>query len=114
MPAYVITTENNPQIFKDANNKGAAIAYSFDFSPWSEDNSAITTATWTIKSGQAAITNETLSSNVASALITLDEIGSTLIEVKADTGTEIYVTFLDILARDQNRIVNDYGLSECP
>jgi len=110
MPDYVITSEDNQQIFSDANNKGAAITYQFDFNPWSEDNNAITSVTWTIKSGQATITNEVLSSNVASSLITLNEIGGALIEVTADTGTQIYVTFLDILARDQQRIVRDYGL----
>ena len=110
MPDYVITSENNPQILKDANNKDAIITYQFDFNPWVEQNNAVTTVTWTLKSGQATIASETLSSNVASALITLNEIGSALIEVKAETGTETYVTFLDIFIRDQNRIVNDYGL----
>jgi len=113
MPDYVITSEDNQQIFNDADNKGAAITYQFDYNPWSEDNNNVTTVTWTIKSGQATITNEALASNVASSLITLNEIGGTLIEVKADTGTQIYVTFLNILARDQNRIVRDYGLGDC-
>lgn len=110
MPDYVITSENNPQIFKDANNKDAVITYQFDYAPWAEENNAVTTVTWTLKSGQATISGETLSSNVASAQIALDEIGSALYEVKAETGTEKYVTFLDIFIRDQNRIVNDYGL----
>lgn len=110
MPDYVITSENNPQTFRDANNEGAAITYQFDFSPWSEENSAVTSVTWTLKSGQATIESETLSSNIATSLITLSQSGGALIEVRADTGTQIYVTFLDILSRDQNRVTHDYGL----
>ncbi len=109
---FVITSENNPQLFRDVASKGDAITYSFDFSPWAEDNSTITTATWTVEAGQAAITSKTLSSNVITSLITLSESGGSLIKLIADSGTQIKVVWLDILAKDFKVLQagNDYHL----
>ena len=48
---FVITSENNPDLFRDTTSKAEAKTYSFDFTPWEEDNSTITSATWTVEAG---------------------------------------------------------------
>jgi hypothetical protein len=109
---FVITAENNPQIFRDVQFKDGAITYSFDFSPWAEENGTITTVTWTLKAGDAAISGQALSSNVATALVTFSNAGGNLMQVKATNGTETYVAYLDALAKDPAASVNnDYGFS---
>ena len=113
MPDFVITAENNQQIFRDQNFKDSIITYQFDFSPWAKENNPVTTVTWTVKSGQVSIAGQTLAVNVASAQITLSEAGGSLVEIKAETGTETYIAFLDILTLDQERIINDYGFIRC-
>lgn len=111
---YVITANNNQGIHKDRAYKDSVVTYQFDFSPWAEDNNSVSTVTWTSKSGQASISGEALASNVATAQVTFSEAGGNLIQVKADTGTEIYTAHLDILVKDPSRLAtNDYGLCEC-
>lgn len=109
MPDYQITNKNQRDIYRFNGMKDGAYTFSFDFSPWAEDNSTVTTATWTVKAGQAAVSGKTLTSNVASALITLSEAGGSLIQLKADTGAEIKVLYIDILAKDPSAIITtDY------
>lgn len=105
---FVIRVDKNPEIFADTKFKNAAQTYSIDFSPWAEEYGTITTVTWTSKAGQAGISGQTLSNNVASALLTFSQEGSNLIEIKATNGTEAYVAYLDVLAKDPSTSVNDY------
>ncbi len=107
---FTITSENNPQKFFDVSFKDAAITYRLDFNPWAEDNHDVITATWTVKAGSATISGETLVSNVATALITFSDAGRSLIQVKAATSAETYVAYLDVLAKDPQLPIGDYGL----
>lgn len=110
---FVVTSENNPDIFRDLDFKGGAKTYSLDFSQWAQENNTVTSATWTTESGQAAISGQALSNNVATALVTFSESGGSLIKIIADSGTEKFVTFIDVVSKDPNRIVEDYGLCQC-
>lgn len=108
---FIITAENNPQIFYDIAFKDGVKTYSFDFKPWAEENHDVTTVTWTVKSGQATVSGEALTSNVATALVTFSQAGRSLIQIKAATASnETFIAHLDILAKDPQAIVNDYGL----
>jgi len=109
---FIITSENNPDLFRDITSKSGAKTYSFDFTPWEEDNSTITSATWTVEAGQAAITSKTLSSGIITSLITTTESGGSLIKLVATTAAEIKVVWLDILAKDFKvlRAGDDYHL----
>ena len=113
MSANKITIQafQNPLTFKDSVNIDSAKTYNIDYSAWSEENNNISTMTWTVKSGNAAVSNKTLSSNVATALITFSQVGKSLIQIKADSGTEIFTTYLELLVKDPNMaFVNDYDL----
>lgn len=109
---FVISSENNVQKFHDVTFKGGAVKYSFDFSPWADDNATVTAVTWTVKAGSATISGDALASNVATALVTFGNVGSTLIQVKATTTSNgIYVAYLDVLAKDPQTGTSDYGLT---
>ena len=110
---FYITSENNQQKFRDAVFKGSVVTYQFDFSQWAEENNTVSTVTWSVESGSATIAGQALSSNVASAQVTLPAVGGNLIKVVADTGTEKYVTFLEILAKDLDEPLDDYGFVGC-
>ena len=112
---FIITSENNPETFNNTMSKGDAVTYSFDFTPWEEDNSTITSATWTVEAGQAAITGKTLTSGVITGLITTAESGGSLIKLIATTATEIKVIWLDLMAKDLKVLQagNDYQLHRC-
>ena len=108
---FFITANNNPQIFRDVAFKDAVKTYSFDFSAWAEDNHAVTSVTWTVKAGSATVAGQALASSVATAQVTFGSEGGTLLQIKAVTGTETYVSYLDILAKDPNATTdNDYGV----
>lgn len=102
MPAnkVIVRAFRNPKTTKDTVNIDSAKTYEIDFSPWAEEFNTVTAVTWTVKSGQAAISNETFASNVATALITFTSEGRNLIQIKGTTGTEIAVIYLDILVKD--------------
>ena len=108
---FVITADNNQEIYKDVTMKDGAKTYSFDFSPWAEDNNTVTTVTWTVKSGQAAVSGQALASNVATALVTFSQAGKSLIQIKGASATETQIAYLDVIAKDPSaKYVDDYGL----
>jgi len=85
--------------------------YQIDFSPWAEDHANITNVTWTVKSGQATVSSQALSSNIASAIITFTQHGRSIIEVKAETGSEVKTIWFDLFTHDPSKIyVYDYGI----
>ena len=110
---FTITAEKNPEILRDVAMKDGKKTYSFDFKPWAEDNHDVTTVTWTVKVGQATISGQALTSNVATALVTFSQAGGNLIQIKAATASnEVYVAYLDVLAKDPAVVTSDYGLFE--
>lgn len=98
---FVIATKDNPPMFYDNVSKGDAVTYTFDFSPWQDDNSAITSILWTIESGNAEITNQTFADGVASALVSFPDETRTTISVLATTTQERKKVWLNVVAKDQ-------------
>jgi hypothetical protein len=109
---FILTAENNPEIFRDVTFKDAKKTYSFDFTPWAEDNHDVTTVTWTVQSGQAAVSGQALTSNVATALVTFSQAGRSLIQVKGATASnEVFIAHLDVVAKDPEAVfIDDYGI----
>lgn len=97
---YFITARNNPDVFRDVQKKGGVETYTFDASAWAEDNNTITTATWSVEKGNATISGQALASNVASAQVSFPEAGGSLIKLLLDTGTELFVVHVDVIARN--------------
>lgn len=88
--------------------KGEAQAVFVDYSPWSEDNGNIDSATVTLMLGNAAISNEALASNQKSFLLTASEAGDSVIEIKgiASEGN-IYICQLFVTVKGS--VTSDYG-----
>ena len=107
--SFYVTSNNITEIRKDVTNKGDAVTYSFDFTPWQEDNSAITGVTWTLESGNAAISGEVLTSGVATALVTFSDAGRSLISILATTAAQKKKIFLEVRAKDYTANADDYG-----
>lgn len=106
---FTITAEKNPEILHDAVNEGSAVEYSFDFTPWAQDNSDVSAVTWTVDSGQATVSGAALANGIATALVTFAQSGGSLIKVKATgSGGEIIVANLNVLARDPVGCSEDY------
>lgn len=107
---FYVTAENIPKRYYDITNKGDAVTYSFDFTPWQEDNHAITSVTWTVEAGNVAVSGQALTSGVATALLTFSDAGRSLVSILATTATEKKKVFLEVLARDQlQTFADDYG-----
>lgn len=88
------------RVFKDVVNINSAKTYKINFKPWAEENNDVSAVSWTVKAGQSTISNESLSSNVANALITFGNVGLQLIEVKATTASEVFIWYLEVLVKD--------------
>jgi len=101
MKKYVIPQNRKIQRRNLLAFKGEGQKIQYDFAPWEAENGTVTTVTWSIISGQASISSETLASSKASAIVTTTEPGRSIIEIKAltDEGltmvTNLRVTSLD-------------------
>ena len=82
----------------------------YDYRPFAEESGDVTAVDWVIKYGNAGISNESLSNNVATATISTPEEGSTLIQLKATTRKNQYITTLELFAKDPENQTLDYGL----
>lgn len=109
MPKYTVTENKNVNDpLKDRVFIGDITEYEVDFSPWSEKYGTVTSVTWTVESGQAAVSGETLSSNVATANVSTSKEGKSLVRIKATTGTLTKSFYLSILAYDPDEEFDDY------
>lgn len=97
---FVITASNNPQPAVDVVYLADAETYSFDLSPWCEQNHNLTSVAWVVQNGQAGISNTNLTGNVATGIVTFSEAGSNLIKITATTSAEVHVVYLDVLVKD--------------
>lgn len=104
---YYITVEEVPNVFKDQMNIKTKRTYNLRYSPWAETNGDVTTVNWNVINGQASVTGQSLASNLASAQIEATEEGKSLIEVEADTGTDKFIAYIDLYARDPNKGLNE-------
>ena len=81
---------------------------SFDYTSWAQVNGTVTTVTVTVESGQAAISNEALTSNVKSMVVTISYDGRSLIKLVATAGNNKDVQWLEVVARDLDVETQDY------
>jgi hypothetical protein len=106
---FIITAEQNPEKFSRVGFENGVEEFSFDFSPWAEDNSDIETVTWTVRKGQVEVDGEELAENIATAQITFGQTGKSLVEIKAvGEDGETYIAYLEILVKDLAD-VEDFG-----
>ena len=98
--SFTLATKTRLDTFTDTASVGDVVKYSFDCSPWAEDNAAISAATWTVESGQASISGQALVSNVVTANITFSQSSCVLISILISTnywGFIIAISLLSVL-----------------
>lgn len=111
--SFTLTTKTRVDTFVDSASIGDVTKYSFDCSPWAEDNEAITSAVWTIESGEASVSGQAIASNVLSAVLSLSTSGKVLVSVLLSTaGGLAKKLWLEINVRDKKVDSGDYGLTE--
>jgi hypothetical protein len=91
--------------------KGDIQTIELDFSVWAEDNSAVTSVTWTTESGQAAISSASVASSVATATLTTSEAGTSMVKAVATNGSKSIAAYLRVVTKDpQACVTTDYGM----
>ena len=80
-----------------------------DYTAWAEDNGAPSTVTVSVESGGATVANETLSSSIKTFVITTADTGRSMLKITATAGNNIDVQFLEVMALDADKLVDDYG-----
>lgn len=109
---FTLTTKTRVDTFRDVVSIGDAVTYQIDCTPWQEDNSAISSASWTVECGEAGISGQSLVSGVVSALITFSQSGKALISILLSTATQKKKIWLEVRAKDLNGSADDYGYGE--
>ena len=111
MTDFYIDSANRQQVIRILQFKGEARTHTFDFGAWADDNAAVTTATWTVQSGQGTLSSKTLSSNVASAILTTSEADNGMITLSVTDGTRTKVVYIRYRVKDPQAVItSDYGL----
>ena len=109
MANFYVMDDIRQQLRQWLSFKGSVRKLTVDYSSWADDNGNATSATWTVESGNATISSETLSNNVASALITTSEHGWSMITVSVTDGTHTNVIYIEVLAKDPRaNLISDY------
>lgn len=109
---FVVTAENNVDQYVDNVSKGDVVEYTFDFRPWQEDNEEIVSFTWTSESGEAGVASPVNNDGIASALITFNQSGGSLISVTAITATMKKKIWLRVKSKDLQWCPDDYGIND--
>ena len=101
---FTLATKTKVDAFKGSASIGGTIKYQFDCTPWQDDNDTITAATWTNDgSSGATISSQTLTSGVASALVSFSQAGITSLKITLTTATRTKVIWLQIKVVDRSR-----------
>ena len=109
MYSFVVTNNRNRDIERVLAFEGQSQVVEFDLSPWEDVNGSVTAVTWTLKSGSAGISSESLSSSVASALITTNQSGRSMIKVSLTAGSNTEILHFEVFAKDPQVVTEDYG-----
>lgn len=115
MTQFFVMEETRIQERQILHFKGDIKKHSIDFSAWADDNAAVSGVVWTVESGQASISNETLANNVSQITITTTEAGYSSIKAVATDGTHSEAIYIKLRCKDPQvfRGVDDYGFVRC-
>jgi len=109
---YVIRANRAIQVFRLLAYKGGAEPITVDFSPWADDGGTVTAVTAEVKSGDASISNESISSNVKSFLLTTAQAGSSMVKLTGTAGNNKPIVHIYVVSKDPNNQVYDYGITQ--
>lgn len=110
---YQITPKRRLRSINYVMQVGDAQNIALDFSSWVAANAAITSATWTLKSGDVSLGTPATASNVTTCLITAASQTRARIVVKAISGTQsISTTILLKVEEPKDLGTYDYGWIE--
>jgi len=105
----VVTAKMNADTLYAKLQKGDTELFEIDFKPWQSDNDNLVAVSWTVESGSATISGQSLTSGVASALVAAAEYGTTIISITATTATRTKKVRLQITARKPPHYMGDYN-----
>lgn len=108
MPTTIYVTNNRQQeVVQRRLLKGEAETFNLDFSGYGD----ITAVTWTVESGEAALSNTSLdtSTDIATAVITVAQEGVSLIKALATSGNNKIAKYIRIRAEEPELYQSDYG-----
>ena len=108
MPKFTPVVNKNNQYTHEA-YKGTSEPFELDLSVIAEEYADIESVTWAVKYGNASVSDESLTSNTATAQITMNDEGKSLIEVTANTDNDVFVYPIRVTVQDTEQ-VNDYGV----
>lgn len=112
MKKYYVTNARRNQKAERLAFAGGAEQIQVDYSVWAEVNGNVTGVTVTVEYGDAAVSAESLTSNVKSFLVTTANSGKSLLKLVATDGTDKDVMWLEIWAKDPAlAFSDDYGMA---
>jgi len=107
---FTVTSIRNRELETVLLMDGQSETISFDLSPWEADNASVSAVTWSVESGSISISGESLSSSVASALITGSSAGKSLVKLTCTTTSPVLILYLVVFVRDPQVVI--YGGSD--
>lgn len=109
MTDFFVSNEQRIQVREIIHFKDDIKKHSVDFNMWVDDNATVTGVTWTVESGQASISNESLTSNKSTITVTTTESGFSMLKAVATDGTHSEAVYIRLRAKDpQTEFRDDY------
>lgn len=97
---------NKPHIVRQF--KGEEKPFSIDLTKVEQDIGTVLSATWTVSSGSAVITDEALASSKATANIETNQEGRQLIRVLCESAGSAHIAYISIKVIDPDSTSKDY------
>lgn len=107
---YIVTANRRHQVKRMISFKGQARTVTVDFSPWADDYGTVSAVTAEVKSGTAAISGESLASNVKTLVVTTSDTGGSMIKLSATAGNNIETVYIYVYTKDPDSVEDDYGI----
>lgn len=109
--SFTLTSKTRVDTFKSRASIQDVMQHAFDCAAWEGDNAAITSATWTVESGNASISNQAVASGLVTADITFAASGKVLISILLNTaGAAKKKLWLEVRVKDLQYETDDYGI----
>ena len=103
--AFTVTSIRNREIEEVLLLDGQSEAISFDLSPWEADNDTVSAVVWSVEYGDVSVGGELLSSSVASAVVTGDSGGKSLVKLICTAGDSVLPIYFSVYVRDPEVVV---------
>lgn len=98
MSTYRVVPDNTQLHRQHIQTVGSVKPVIVDLSAWADDNGALTSATWSVQSGQASLSSASRTNNVCTVTVTTSSPGTSMLRLVAASTTNSEAVYVKVSA----------------